>query len=378
MNRDAWPIPTSAGKIPGLWLDDMTWDRVCSGDLAALAAEGEVAGVTIGPAFFESPEIREAPAAGCTRYARSIALSGESALDPQAVFAALIRSVGETCRVLRPLFEATTGRDGWVCLPAVPDDESTPEALLQEVRRLHRSVGEPNLCVGLPATLPGLQAMESATAEGITTKVGPIFDAARYRGAVYMYLAGVRQAQKRKVDLSTMHPVATLSLGAFGAAVDARLYAIGTPAALELIGRAGLAGARMACAVFRSQFGTGGSRTFPDSRANPLRPLWDFSAPDRSSLGSETGRPMDFTTSITFSRRSSWQAGSSSTWASTDPLVDPADDADSPQEVFRRISTLGISLSEVVAALEAAVLQARHASWEALLHSVERAFEAGR
>lgn len=128
--------------------------------------------------------------------------------------------------------------------------------------------------IKIPATKAGLPAITAAIGAGISVNVTLIFSLDRYRDVIDAYLAGLEQAKAAGIDLSTIHSVASFFVSRVDTEIDKRLDAIGTPEALALKGRAGVANARLAYELYQQQFATERATALLESGANRQRPLW--------------------------------------------------------------------------------------------------------
>ncbi|GII65873.1 transaldolase [Sphaerisporangium krabiense] len=253
-----------------IWLDDISRERLRTGDLQSLIRDKHVAGVTSNPTIFAS------------------ALSKGDAYDPQLRDLAVRGvDVGEAVRaittfdirwaadVLRPVFEATGGVDGRVSIEVDPRlaNESS-ERTVAEARALWWLVDRPNVFIKIPATLAGLPAITQALAEGISVNVTLIFSLERYRAVLDAWLTGLEQAKAGGLDLSKIESVASFFVSRFDTEVDKRLEKIGTPEAQELKGKAAVANARLAYAAYEEVMSGPRWQALRAAGARPQRPLW--------------------------------------------------------------------------------------------------------
>lgn len=247
------------------WLDDLSRERIATGNLEEVIREKGIVGVTTNPAIFAA-----AMSAG-TAYDQQIEeLKKAGAKVDEAVYAMSVQDVREACDTFAEIYAATGGRDGRVSIEVDPRLSDHRDATLVQARELWRKVDRPNVMIKIPATEESLPAITDALAEGISVNVTLIFSVARYRAVLAAYKEGIRRAADAGLDVSTIHSVASFFVSRLDTEVDRRLEKIGTPEALALRGRAGVANARRAYAVFREAFGEG---ELPEG-ANVQRPLW--------------------------------------------------------------------------------------------------------
>jgi transaldolase len=252
-----------------VWLDDISRERLTSGNLAALVRDRHVVGVTSNPTIFDH------------------ALSHGDAYRGQLADLALREvSVGEAsraitgfdvrwaCDVLRPVHEATRGLDGRVSLEVDPRLAGDTAKTIAEARALWWLVDRPNLFIKIPATRAGLPAITQCLAEGISVNVTLIFSLQRYGDVVDAFFAGLEQAAAAGHDLASIASVASFFVSRVDTEVDRRLDKIGTPEAAELRGKAALANARLAYELYEQKFALGRWQALERAGARPQRPLW--------------------------------------------------------------------------------------------------------
>ena len=253
-----------------IWLDDLSRGDLVSGRLAQLIRERDVTGVTTNPTIF-AKAVEDDPAA----YAGRLADLRASGTDPRETALALIGAdVREACDVLRPVHEATGGADGFVSIEVTPDAAHDTEATLAEVRRLRELVDRPNVLVKIPSTDAGVRALEEATAEGASINMTLLFGLERYGQVMAAYRAGLARAAAAGIPLAGIRSVASFFVSRVDVAVDARLTAIGGPAAEALLGLAAVANARLAYAAFEESLVLPQWQELAAAGAHPQRPLW--------------------------------------------------------------------------------------------------------
>jgi transaldolase len=258
---------SSAGVA--VWLDDISRERLTTGNLAALARDRHVVGVTSNPTIFAH------------------ALSKGSAYDDQIAQLALRGvSVEEAsraittydirwgCDVLRPVYDATGGLDGRVSLEVDPQLAGDTAKTIAEARALWWLVDRPNLFIKIPATEAGLPAITQCLSEGISVNVTLIFSLERYGEVIDAFMAGLEQAAQAGHDLASIASVASFFVSRVDSEVDRRLDKIGTPEAQALRGKAAIANARLAYELYEQKFGTGRWQALSGAGARPQRPLW--------------------------------------------------------------------------------------------------------
>lgn len=252
-----------------IWLDDLSRERIESGNLQELIDGKGVVGVTTNPSIFQAAL---ADGEAYTAQLEELAEGGASVED--AVFFLTTDDVRAACDLFMPLFEATDGVDGRVSIEVDPRLAHDTDATVAAARALAEVVDRPNVLVKIPATVAGLPAISQTLAAGISVNVTLIFSLDRYRGVMNAFLTGLEQARELGRDLHTIHSVASFFVSRLDTEVDRRLDDIGTEAALALRGRAAVANARLAYHAHGEVFSTPRWQNLADDGARPQRPLW--------------------------------------------------------------------------------------------------------
>ncbi|MFE7270356.1 transaldolase [Streptomyces sp. NPDC057623] len=253
-----------------IWLDDLSRKRIESGNLAELVANRNVVGVTTNPSIFQAAI---GSGEGYEEQLADLAVRGVTV--DEAVRMMTTADVRAAADILRPVYDATHGRDGRVSIEVDPRLAHDTAATVAEARQLAWLVDRPNVMIKIPATRAGLPAITEVIAQGISVNVTLIFSLERYREVMDAYLAGLEKAAAQGLDLSGIHSVASFFVSRVDAEIDKRLTAIGTDAALGLKGRAALANARLAYEAYEEVFGGGDRWTaLTGAQANKQRPLW--------------------------------------------------------------------------------------------------------
>ncbi|MFC9957388.1 transaldolase [Streptomyces nigra] len=267
---------TAAGNLKRLsdegvsiWLDDLSRRRIESGNLAALVAEKNVVGVTTNPSIFQAAI---GSGEGYEEQLADLAVRGVTV--DEAVRMMTTADVRAAADVLRPVYDATGGRDGRVSIEVDPRLAHQTAATVAEARQLAWLVDRPNVMIKIPATKAGLPAITEVVAAGISVNVTLIFSLERYREVMDAYLAGLEKAAAKGLDLSVVHSVASFFVSRVDADIDRRLTEIGTDEALALKGRAALANARLAYEAYEQVFASERWTALEAAGANRQRPLW--------------------------------------------------------------------------------------------------------
>lgn len=235
-----------------VWLDDLSRERIESGNLAELVATRSVVGVTTNPSIFQA-----ALSKGHAYDAQVTELAAAGTDVDTTIRTVTTDDVRAACDVLAPVFEATGGVDGRVSIEVDPRLAHETDATVAQAIELWKIVDRPNLFIKIPATIAGLPAIARVIGEGISVNVTLIFSVDRYERVIESYLDGLTAAKAAGHDLSTIHSVASFFVSRVDTEIDARLEEIGTDEALALRGKAGLANARLAYASYRKAFESG-------------------------------------------------------------------------------------------------------------------------
>ncbi|WP_210575198.1 transaldolase [Streptomyces sp. GESEQ-4] len=252
-----------------IWLDDLSRKRITSGNLAELIAGKHVVGVTTNPSIFQ------AAIGSGEGYEEQLAdLAARDVTVDEAVRMMTTADVRAAADILRPVYDATGGRDGRVSIEVDPRLAHRTKATIAEAKQLAWLVDRPNVMIKIPATKAGLPAITEVIGLGISVNVTLIFSLERYREVMDAYLAGLEKAAAKGLDLATIHSVASFFVSRVDSEIDKRLTVLGTDEARALKGRAALANARLAYEAYEEVFGGTRWTALGGARANKQRPLW--------------------------------------------------------------------------------------------------------
>ncbi|HEX4812976.1 MAG TPA: transaldolase [Nonomuraea sp.] len=255
-----------SGQGVAIWLDDISRERLRSGNLEQLIREKNVVGVTSNPTIFAGA-LSKGDAYNVQLH--DLAVRGVSV--EEAVRAITTYDIRWACDVLRPVHDATGGVDGRVSLEVDPRLARESDKTVAEARALWWLVDRPNLFIKIPATVEGLPAITQAISEGISVNVTLIFSLERYRAVMDAWLAGLEAAQAKGLNLATIDSVASFFVSRVDTEIDKRLDKLGKP---ELKGRAGVANARLAYAAYEDVMNSERWQRLRAAGARPQRPLW--------------------------------------------------------------------------------------------------------
>ncbi len=252
-----------------IWLDDLSRQRITTGNLADLITQRHVVGVTSNPTIFAHALEH---AEDYDEQIQALAARGASVED--AIREITVADVQQACDMFRETWEATGGLDGRVSLEVDPRLAHDTDGTLEQAAELWKVVDRPNLMIKIPATAEGLAAITGTLAAGISVNVTLVFSVTRYHEVMMAFLAGLEQAGEEGHNLATIASVASFFVSRVDTEMDKRLEAIGTDRALALRGQAAVANARLAYAAYQQAFATPRWVRLKQLGARPQRPLW--------------------------------------------------------------------------------------------------------
>jgi transaldolase / glucose-6-phosphate isomerase len=196
-----------------VWLDFMSRRFIADGSLKRLIDEDGLAGATSNPSIFEKAIV------GSRDYDAELIAAGDQA--NRALFERIaVEDIRNAADVLRPVYDATGHRDGYISIEVSPDLAMDTDATVEEARRLWRSVGRDNLMIKVPATTPGLAAIRRLTGDGINVNITLLFSQKVYEGVVEAYLGGLEDLVARGGDPDKVASVASFFVSRIDTAVD--------------------------------------------------------------------------------------------------------------------------------------------------------------
>ena len=249
-----------------VWLDDLSRDRIRSGNLQSLVDEQSVVGVTTNPTIFA------AAISGSDSYDDQLhAMAVRKVSVEEALRTITAADVRDACDLLLPVAERT-GRDGRVSLEVSPGVAHDSDATAAEAAHLWWLVDRPNLFIKIPATQEGLAAITTSIASGVSVNVTLIFSLERYRAVMDAYLSGLEQRVRDGGSLSGIESVASFFISRVDTEIDKRLDKIGADGSLK--GKAAVANAQLAYQAYEEVLASERWRALAAQGAQPQRPLW--------------------------------------------------------------------------------------------------------
>jgi transaldolase/glucose-6-phosphate isomerase len=275
------PLQELAAQGQSIWLDYIRRGMTRSGELAQLVERDGLRGMTSNPAIFQKA------ITGSDDYDDVLdELVANPELDTKQIFERLaVVDVREAADVLRSVYDATDGLDGYVSLEVSPSLAFDADGTVEEARRLWQAVERPNVMIKVPGTPPGLRAIEQLISEGINVNVTLIFAREAYREIAHAYLAGLERRAAAGGDVKRVASVASFFVSRIDTEIDARLDrmkaalgAKGDPGVhariAALRGKAAVANAKLAYRTYREIVAGERWQALAAKGARPQRLLW--------------------------------------------------------------------------------------------------------
>jgi transaldolase len=342
-----------------VWIDSLSREMLDSGALAQLMAEDAVVGVTSNPTIFQ-----KALAEGdlYDDQLREVSAGTDHAVE--IFFALAIEDIRAACDLMRPAWELTAGVDGWVSLEVDPRLAYDRELTYEQVARFNREVERDNLYVKIPATEPGLGAIEDCIAKGMSINVTLIFSLDRYAAVVEAYLRGLERLVASGGDPSRVLSVASFFVSRVDTEADRRLEEIGRT---DLQGKLAIANAKLAYQQYLQAFSGERWDFLVGKGARPQRCLWASTSTKNPSyrdvryveelIGPETVNTMPLETIRAFQEHGEVR----------DSLITGLEEA---RKLFGALAAAGIDVADVTATLEAEGVQKFADSFAELLDGI--------
>jgi transaldolase len=355
-----------------VWLDDLSRERLQTGNLQELIDSMSVVGVTTNPSIFQAALSKG------TAYDEQVKELADRGADVDATIRTVTTDdVRNACDVLAKQYELSAGVDGRVSIEVDPRlAHDTDKTILQAIE-LWKIVDRPNLLIKIPATLAGLPAITAVIAEGISVNVTLIFSVERHRAVMDAYLAGLEKAKEAGHDVSKIHSVASFFVSRVDTEIDKRLEKIGSDEALALRGQAGVANARLAYAAYEEVF-VGGARyaALKADGARVQRPLWASTGvknPDYSDTLYVTELVAPNT--VNTMPEKTIDAVADHGVISSDTVSGTGAEA---QSVFDELAAVGVDLPDVFKVLEDEGVDKFEKSWLELLEATQGQLDAAK
>lgn len=359
------PAPIAALREAGVsvWLDDLSRERLRSGNLQELIDTTGIVGVTTNPSIFQA-----ALAEGDAYDEQVNTLAAEGKGVDEVVVALTTDDVREACDLFRPIHEATDGVDGRVSIEVDPRLAHDAKQTAAQAAELSRVVDRPQVHIKIPATEAGLPAITETLAAGISVNVTLIFSLERYRAVMNAFVEGLEQALAAGKDISTIHSVASFFVSRVDSEIDGQLEKIGTDEALALRGQAAVANARLAYQAYEEVFSTPRWQRLESEGGRRQRPLW-------ASTGVKNP---DYPDTLYVTELVATDTVNTMPEKTLDATIDHAEvsgdtvtgDYAAAEKVLDQLEQLGISYTDVTAKLETEGVEKFEKAWEELLDGV--------
>jgi transaldolase len=261
------PLHSLSALGQSVWVDYLSRDLIHGGGLAAMIARDAVVGATSNPTI-----LQKAMTSGDAYDAQMRELSQQGLSVQECFWELAKRDIADACDVFRPVWEAGHGRDGYVSLEVDPTLAYDTLASYREAIGLHESVNRPNLMVKIPATRPGLAAIEDVIAKGHSVNVTLIFSLQRYADVAESYVRGIERLVAEGGNPARVASVASFFVSRIDTETDRRLEEVGADPRLR--GRLAIENARLAYKHWEETFKGPRFDYLASKGATPQRLLW--------------------------------------------------------------------------------------------------------
>jgi len=344
-----------------VWFDTLSRDLIQTGELRRMMDEDAVVGVTSNPTIFQ-----KALSTGDAYDEDLKQLLGKTDDASEIFFSLALQDIRDACDVLKPAYDASDGVDGYVSMEVEPGIAYDTEKTFEQVQWIAKEVDRPNLYVKIPATEPGLPAIEDSIAHGTSINITLIFSLERYKAVVEAYLRGLERLIARGGDPSKVVSVASFFVSRVDTEADKRLEAAGHP---ELAGKLAIANAKLAYQHFLEAF-SGDRWAFLEGKgAHKQRCLWASTSTKNPAyrdvmyveelIGPETVNTMPLETIEAFQDHGEVRG---------DTVLKGLKKA---QSLLEELAAVGVDYTEVTATLEAEGVQKFIDSFDAIIASIE-------
>ena len=325
-----------------VWIDFLSREMLQTGKLERMMREDVVVGVTSNPTIFQ-----KAISQG-DRYDEQLMAVAKETDDAKEIFLRLSADdIAAACDLMRPIWDRTVGKDGYVSWEVDPTLAYDRDATIAEAKRLHEWIERPNLYVKIPATEPGLEAIEEMISRGRNINVTLIFSLQRYAEVVEAYLRGLERLVDSGGDPRRVASVASFFVSRVDTEADRRLDDAGAPD--ELRGKLAIANAKLAYQRYKELFSGERWQALAAKGARSQRCLWASTSTKNPAyrdvmyveelIGPETVDTMPEETIQAFQDH-----------GEVAPTLER--DLDEAKRVFERVAEAGVDYDDVVAVLE--------------------------
>ncbi len=258
------------------WLDNLTRDKITTGELEKRVTQQGLRGITSNPSIFDKA-ISESDS-----YDDQIRTLIDKDYPPEKVYELLtVQDVKDACDILRPVFDNSSGIDGFVSIEVSPHLARNTKGTIEEVHRLHQAVDRPNCYIKIPGTKEGIPAIEQMIYEGIPINITLLFSIERYTEVAEAYLRAISRREKEGLPINNIVSVASFFVSRIDVLIDKLLRknlpepeTTDIPPSESLIGKAGIASARLAYQRYKELFNGDQWNYFQSKGAHVQRLLW--------------------------------------------------------------------------------------------------------
>src|SRR5579862_2351608 len=350
-----------AARGQSVWFDTLSRELVHSGELKRMMKDDAVTGVTSNPTIFQ-----KALSTGDAYDADLRKLLADTD-DPTKIFFSLaLQDIRDACDVLKPAYDASDGVDGYVSMEVEPGIAYDTDRTFEQARWIAKEVDRPNLYVKIPATVPGLPAIEDCTAHGTSINITLIFSLDRYKAVVEAYLRGLERLVAGGGDPSQVHSVASFFVSRVDTEADKRLAAVGNTA---LQGQLAIANAKLAYEHFLEAFSGPRWEYLEGKGATKQRCLWASTSTKNPAyrdviyveelIGPDTVNTMPLETIEAFQDHGEVRG---------DTVLEGLDEA---RALIGKLREVGVDYDDVVTVLEAEGVQKFSDAFDQIVESIQ-------
>jgi transaldolase / glucose-6-phosphate isomerase len=371
------PLQALQGYGQSVWLDYIRRNLITSGELQQMVAAGEIWGVTSNPAIFEKA------IAGSTDYDDALrALEEQHDQDAISLYEQLaIADIQATADILRPIYDQTCWREGYVSLEVAPYLADDTEPTIEEAHRLWRLVDRHNLMIKIPATAAGIPAIQRLISKGINVNVTLLFSQSAYEQVAEAYLSGLEEYADSGGDVSRVASVASFFVSRIDTAIEnliaAKLKTVTDPKRQDLLksllGKVAIANAKLAYQHYQTFHQQERWQRLAVHGAQTQRLLWASTGTKNPQhrdvlyieelIGSHTVNTIPPATLAAFREHG-------------EPAATLTEDINAAREILLNLQKAGISLHQVTEQLLAEGVQLFKNAFDQLLGAVEKKREA--
>src|SRR5579863_3689722 len=366
------PLLDLAKYGQSVWLDYIRRNLLTSGELKHLIEQDGLAGVTSNPAIFEKA------ITGSTDYTDALVeLQKRKDLDAMGIYEILaIQDIQDAADTLRPVYDRTKKRDGYVSLEVSPFLAKDTEGTIKDARRLWKAVNRPNLMVKIPATPEGVPAIQQMISEGININVTLLFAQEMYESVAHAYIAGLEKWSASGGDTGRVASVASFFISRIDSMVDALLKARMKESSdpkqqallKSLMGKVAIANAKITYQVYKQIFSGPKWDALAAKGAQTQRLLWASTSTKDPSysdvlyveelIGPDTVNTMPPNTLESFRDHGK-------------PKASLEADLDAAHDVMETLEKVGISMQKVTTDLVTQAVKLFAEPFDKLLNSVD-------